>query len=338
VSSLYFPRRQIPMLPRILSEDVLSLVEGKNRLSLSLICRFDRHGVLLDSRFAPSVIRVGRQLLYEEVNGLLDGRDEDLEKLHRIARSLRRERFSNGALDLTLPDVAVGFDEGGRLTLRLYDQDTPARLIVEELMILYNHLAARWCRDRQIPVLYRAQAPPSERLSEEADERMFYIFQQLRKLSPLHLDINPLPHSGLGLEIYTQCTSPMRRYLDLLVQQQIIASLRGTEPPCSSEDIENIRMSAEPALRRMGVIKRNRLRYWVMKYMAQDPERRYRALVLNDTRNKYRILIKDVMLVAEVRKQPSVQFLPGQEASVRVIKIDPWRDMLELEFTSTENL
>ena len=160
----------------------------------------------------------------------------------------------------------------------------------------------------------------------------------MRKLSPLHLDINPLPHSGLGLEIYTQCTSPMRRYLDLLVQQQIIASLRGTGPPHNSEDIENIRMSAEPALRRMSVIKRNRLRYWVMKYMAQNSERRYRALVLNDTRNKYRILIKDVMLVSEVRKQPSVQFLPGQEASVRVIKIDPWRDMLELEFTSTENL
>ena len=335
LSSLYLHRRQVPMLPEELSENALSLIEGQDRPSVSLICRFDSHGNIQHYRLASGIIRVHRQLVYDQVNELL-AEDDELRKLHRIAHALRRDRFSRGALDLTLPDVKICFDEGEGLTVALHDQDTPSRLIVEELMILYNLLSARWCREREIPLLYRTQASPSERLSEEAADRFLYVFQQLRKLSPLQLDVNSGPHSGLGVEIYTQCTSPIRRYLDLVVQRQIKAGLEDTTPPLSVDDLNTLRMSAEPALRRLGLIKRTELRYWIVKYMSQNPGRIYPALVLSDTKTRYRVLVKDVMLVAEIRKQPSHQLLPGQHTFVRVVKADPWKDVLELDFTGTD--
>ncbi|MFO8091005.1 MAG: RNB domain-containing ribonuclease [Desulfatiglandaceae bacterium] len=336
VSSLYLHRRQIPMLPETLSQGTLSLIEGQERPCLSLICRFNQHGVLKSSRFAPGIIRVRRQLVYEQVNSLLD-QDRELQHLHRIALELRRNRFSAGALDLTLPDVKIGFDETGELTLALLNQDTPSRAIVEEFMIFYNLLAARWCSEKEIPILYRTQAPPSERISEEASNRLFYVFRQLRKLSPLQITVNPGGHSGLGVEIYTQCTSPIRRYLDLVVQRQMKAGLEGSAPPHSAEDLENLRMSVEPLLRRMAMIKRNRLRYWIIKYIAQNQGRIYPALVLSDTKTKYRVLLEDLMLVAEIKKQPEHQLLPGQQTSLRAVKADPWKDLLELDFTATDN-
>ena len=335
-SSLYLHRRQIPMLPETLSQNSLSLIEGQERPTLSLICRFNEQGELKDFRFAPGIIRVRRQLVYEQVNTLID-QDQEIQHLHRIAQKLRRKRFSAGALDLTLPDVKIGFDESGELTVTLHDQDTPSRLIVEEFMIFYNLLAARCCSENEIPILYRTQAPPSERISEEASDRFFYVFQQLRKLSPMQLNVNPGPHSGLGVEIYTQCTSPIRRYLDLVVQRQMKAWLQGTPPPNSAEDLENLRMSAELLLRRMGVIKRNRLRYWIIKYIAQNQGRIYPALVLSDTKTRYRVLLKDLMLVAEIKKQPEHQFLPGQQAYVRAVKADPWKNLIELDFTGTDS-
>lgn len=335
VSSLYLQCRQIPMLPEELSENELSLIEGTDRPTISLLCRFDRFGNLQHFRFAPGIIRVRRQLVYDQVNGLID-RDEDLGRLHSVAQALRRNRFSEGALDLTLPDVKIDFSENGHPAVTLLEQDTPSRTLVEELMILYNLLAARWCREKGIPTLYRTQAPPSERLSEEAGDRFFYVFQQLRNLSPLRLDITPKPHSGLGVDIYTQCTSPLRRYLDLVVQRQIKAGLDGVDTPYSAEDLETLRIYAEPVLRRKGAIKRARLRYWTIKYLAQNPGV-YPALILSDSKTRYRLLIKDVMLVVETRKQPSHQLLPGQQTFVRVTKADPWKDILEIDVTGTDN-
>ena len=336
VSSIYLQRQQVPMLPEMLSENTLSLIEGTDRPAISLLCRFDGFGNLQHFRFVSGIIRVSRQMVYEQVNGLIDT-DEDLARLHRIAHGLRRERFSQGALDLTLPDVKIDFNQDGLLTVALQDQDTPSRTIVEEMMVLYNLLAARWCREKGIPTLYRAQAPPSERLSEEEEDRFFYVFQQLRKLSPLQLDTTPKPHSGLGVDIYTQCTSPIRRYLDLVVQRQIKAGIDGTEHPHNAEDLEMLRVRTEPVLRRIGAIKRARLRYWIIKYMSQNPGRVYPVLILSDTKTRFRVLIKDFMMVVETRKQPSLHLLPGQKAFMRVVKADPWKDILELDFTGADN-
>ena len=330
-TSHYLPRTQIPMLPPVLSYDALSLTEGCDRPAVSLLATLDTEGNLLGYRFAVSVIRVHGRLTYETVNLTFDT-DPVLKPMYLLSRHLRRKRLDNGALDLPLPDVKISRGEDGRTTLELEDQETPSRIMIEEFMVLYNRLAAALCHEHHIPMLYRTQPPPSERLAVEDTGHLFFVFQQLRKLSPLQIDTTPGPHSGLGVDTYTHCTSPIRRYLDLVAQRQIKAFLTGTPPAYQPSDLDEIRMLVEPTLKNVTAIKRNRLRYWIIKYLRQYRGTIRRALVLDEFKSKYRILLTECIFVSEMKKQNGTIFRKGEEILVEVTKADPWEDVLELTY------
>ncbi len=329
-SSIYLPRKQIPMLPPELSQDALSLKEGKVRKAVSLLTRFDSDGVLLDYRFVPSLVRVERRLTYEELDGRLEG-EFGLDRIYRLCRKLRQDRVERGALNLSLKELVVKVEEDESVSLERVDQNAPPRMMVAEMMILYNHLAASFCRDRQIPALYRTQAEPSERLiQEEAGGYLFYVFRQRRKLSPMRMDTAPSRHSGLGLEAYTHATSPIRRYLDVLVQRQIGNSLLGLPLLYSKEDLEKIAMRVEPVVRDLARMKRNRLRYWVLKYLRQNPNGVYSAMVLDELKSKYRVVLTDFLQIAEMGPKNGLNLRPGQEVMIQVKKADPWENQLEI--------
>ena len=86
-SSLYLPRREIPMMPPNLSQDTLSLIKDHDRPAISLLSRFDLEGKLLECRFTPSLIRVERRLTYDQVNELYL-QDRILKKLYHLTLSL----------------------------------------------------------------------------------------------------------------------------------------------------------------------------------------------------------------------------------------------------------
>jgi exoribonuclease II len=121
-SSLYLPRRQIPMIPPDLSQDTLSLKKGCDRPAISLLARFEQDGRLIDYNFVPSVVRVERRLTYDSVNGLLES-DPALKQLYRLSMSLRRERMEHDAVNLSLPELQVSFSEDGLVQLKMVEQD-----------------------------------------------------------------------------------------------------------------------------------------------------------------------------------------------------------------------
>lgn len=330
-SSLYLPGRQIPMIPEDLSQDLLSLKEGCDRPAISLLARFDQDGSLLRYRFTSSMIRVQRQLTYDDVNENLLKKTQ-FRELHRLAEMLRQNRMNRGAINLSLPELEIGIDESGLLKLELVPQDSPSRMIVAEFMILYNELAAEFCRKNNIPVLFRAQSQPTEKLPLDEKGYVFYVFQQRRKLSPLHISPNPNPHSGLGVPVYTQATSPIRRYLDLIVQRQLTGFLRENTPIYNKQNLEEIRISVEPLVKTLGRIQRNRLRYWTLKYLGMTPGKTFNALVLDEFKNKYRVVLTDFLMVADFKRQGGVIFSKGQEILVKVKKADPWDDVIILEY------
>jgi len=258
--------------------------------------------------------------------------DPSLSEMFRLARLLRQRREERGALNLSLPEVQVVIDEQGNISTFLLDQGTPSRMIVAELMILYNWLAGRFCRDNQIPALYRTQAEPSERLSQEAMDYLLYVFLQRRRIYPLLLDTSPGPHSGLGLDAYAQVSSPIRRYLDLVVQRQIREYLFSGKALYSKEQLDQIRIAVEPALRTLTRIKRNRLRYWILKLLSRNLGQKFKAMVLDDIRSKYRIVLTDFLMTADIKKVEGVLLGQGHYIWVEVKKADPWTDTLVLEY------
>ncbi len=330
-SSQYLPRRQVPMIPEILSEDALSLKKGGDRPALTLLATFDRQGTLLDHRFTQSVIRVRKQLSYGEVNKIYETA-EDLKQIYTLSQALRQQRMNSGATSLSLPEPTVTFNPDGTLSVDLVAQDTPARMIVAEMMILYNWLAARFCVDHQIPVLFRTQPEPKEKLPLDEKGYLYYVFQQRRKLSPLQIQTAPEPHSGLGLPAYTHATSPIRRYLDLVAQRQLKGFLSGEGPPLNEKDLEALRVYVEPILKNVAMIKRNRLRYWALKFLSQHLGRRFKALVLDELKRKYRILLTDLLMIAELKRQDGIILKQGQEIYARIKKADAWDNTLVLEY------
>ena len=330
--SIYMPRRQIAMIPQILSEDSLSLKEGCDRKAVSLLTRFEKTGRLVDFRFVPSVVRVRQNLTYDRVNEKL-GSERIFQEMHKMSRLLRENRNKEGALGLSLPELQIKSNKDSPLTLELVPQDTPSRIIVAEFMILYNWLAARFCRDEKIPALFRSQSEPSERLSLDDNGYLYYVFKQRRKLHPLVIDTSPKPHSGLGLEAYTQVTSPIRRYLDMVMQRQIGNVLMKKGPFYNEKDLDEIRISVESLIKESGRMKRNRIRYWVLRYLRQHLGESYPALVLDELKSKYRILVKDFLLVADLKRDPRVVLHPADRIRVQVKKADPWQDTLELTYS-----
>ena len=329
-TSLYLPRHQIPMIPVALSQEALSLKQGCDRPALSLIAVLDRDGNLLESRFVKSLVRVQRQWTYDEVNESFD-REPLLREMLRLTHLMRQRRLDQGALVLSLPEMAVEVTAQGAVALHKVEQDTPSRGMVAEFMIFYNWLAARFCKEHQIPAIYRCQEAPAERLSPEETNYVFYVFKQRRKLSPLSIHTEPKPHSSLGVDMYTTVTSPIRRYYDLLVQRQIKTYLGRGAALYAREELEKKRLVLDPLLKSIELLTRNSTRYWIQKYLAQHVGEKFPALVLDVIRNKYRVLLTDVLLIAEVKRENGQSLHEGQEIMVKIRKSDPWEDYLKVD-------
>ena len=334
VSSLYLPRRQIPMLPPSLSQDTLSLREGCDRPAITLFCRLHKNGDLLEHRFVPSLVRIQRQMTYGQVNDLYEG-DDLLGKMVQLSQSLRQKRLDQGALIISLPEAVINFEEDASISLEMISQDTPSRMMVSEFMILFNWLTARFCRDNGIPILYRGQEKPSEKLSPDDTDYVFYVFQQRRKLNPLLIGTEPKPHTGLGLDVYTNASSPLRRFLDLVIQVQVRNFLLKGAPVYGEEALEKMRMYVEPLSRDLERVKRGRVRYWTHKYLQQHVGDVFSALILYGMKKKYRILLKDMLLMAELKREYGLNFSGGERIRVKIKKVDPQNDSLKLEYVGS---
>ncbi len=333
-SSLYLPCRQIPMIPTNLSQDKLSLKQGCVRPAISLLVRFDKQGGLFDYRFTPSLITVKKQFTYDEVNNFYI-REDPFAHMYELCERMRQKRIEQDALILSLPEPSIEIGDDSRISIEMISQETPSRKIVAECMILYNWLAAKLCKDNHIPILYRGQKKASERISNNETGHVYYVFQQRRKLNPLIIDTTPEPHTGLGLDAYTNASSPIRRYLDLITQQQIRNFLLGKSPFYNNEALEKIRMQVTPVLRDLNTIKRNRIRYWILKFFQQHIGKTLQAIILDIFKTKYRIILKDFLITAEVKRKEGQDFSPGEEVLVGLKESEPWDDLLKLDFIQT---
>jgi len=271
-SSLYLPRHKIHMFPSELANDRLSLRDGVDRPAISLLTTFDKTGQLSDYRFVPSIINVRRKLTYDKVNEQLEN-ERQLLWLYKLCGQMRQKRIEQGALILTLPEVSIQIGEDSSLSIKMISQETPSRIMVAELMILYN-----W------------------------------------------------------LDVYSNLTSPIRRYFDLVSQHQMRNYILQMAPIYNTEELEKIRIAVMPALKDLNTIKNNRIRYWIQKYLGEHIGEKLPAIILDNLKNRYRIVLVDFLLAAEIKKEAGHDIPEGKKIMIRIKKADPWNDLLVLEY------
>jgi exoribonuclease-2 len=150
---------------------------------------------------------------------------------------------------------------------------------------------------------------------------------QRRLLNRFVLDSKPGYHSGLGLNSYVTATSPIRRYFDLATQRQIRAVL-GLEEPYSQEEMDTtISMLAEP-MNSVIMVQRNRVRYWLLKYLENRIGQKEDAIVLYKRRDHYQILIPEYMLECNLSRSGADNLKPETLIKVTIQNVDARKDIL----------
>jgi len=326
-SSIYMPDDKLPMIPPSLSEDLCSLKEGETRPGISTLVKMNRFFEILEYKIVPSIIRVHKQMSYTEAN-LLNGKNDPITSLYKIATLLREKRLKAGGIQITLPEVNVWLEENREIRYAKIDRENPSRMLVSEMMILANSLMAEFLADHNTPAVFRSQAPPRQRLFKGIETSLMPNFLQRKQLSRAIIGIKPELHAGLGVKAYATATSPIRRYHDLLTQRQIKAIL-GIGKAYSKIELEEILQTIAVPMANSGRIQGARKRYWLIKYLETMRGKSFETLVLDCHRDHYNILIKEFMLEASLPLS-GLKLKVGDVLHVTIQHADARRNQLSL--------
>jgi exoribonuclease-2 len=302
LSTAYMPGRKFTMLP----DDVIqgySLDHGGERLAVSLY--FDvgpdwtvagRHTRLERVPVAANL----RHAQYDLLNELFEtgksaglAYEDDLRELWRIALALeaRRGRPSAGALTL---DYSFHVEDG-RVRIVPRKRGAPLDKLVSEMMILANTAWGELLAERDVAGIYRVQSTGKVRLS-----------------------VHPEPHEGLGVSCYAWTSSPLRRYVDLVNQWQLIAALTGQRPPYSrnSDALLAALRAFEVTYARYDEHQRAMETYWTLRWLEQERIGSLEAVVLRENL----VRAERLPLVTRVPSLPPLD--PGTRVRLEVGQMD----------------
>lgn len=333
-ASIYFPEGKIPMLTALLSEDVLSLVEGSERFTISMIIQFDSANEIKAVNIFPSVIKVHHRYTYTQSDKLID-RDKNLSCLLALARHLRDKRRKSGALFLPIPELNIRVDENQMIQITKRDRETPSEIIVSELMILANWLCARFLRERGIPLIYRNQSEPREIVEGSGRDNLFLNYKQRRLLNRVTLSTDPDNHSGLGLKPYSTFTSPIRRYLDLITQRQLVSALIENKKPYSEEALKQMIIDIETNQTKINQVHEQRQKYWLIKFLENKIGETYSALVLSHSFHRCELLLTDYLLETSIPSSATDALTPGSTIDVKLETADAQKGLIRVAPTHT---
>jgi ribonuclease R len=259
-TSVYFPRRVIPMLPEKLSNGICSLNPKVDRLAMVCEMAITPRGEVARYEFYPAVFRSSSRLTYTGVWDRLSSgsADANLQNLHAVFQVLLEARNRRGAIDFETVETRMVFDARGKIERIVAETRNDAHRIIEECMLAANVCAGNLLAEHAHPALYRVhdvpaaekvaalrdflaelglQLPGGEiprprdyaQLLEKIRKRPDFALLQtilLRSLKQAVYSPNNLGHFGLAFDSYVHFTSPIRRYPDLLVHRAIKEVLR----------------------------------------------------------------------------------------------------------------
>jgi ribonuclease R len=258
-TSVYFPRRVIPMLPEKLSNGLCSLNPNVDRLAMVCDMAIGPNGKVARYEFYAAVFRSKARLTYTGVWEMISkGKANDgLKTLHEVYKVLAEERSRRGAIDFESVETKMEFDANGKIVRIVPEPRNEAHRLIEECMLAANVCAGNFLAGRGHSVLYRVHdVPAPEKVSALRDflaelglalpggekptpkdyaellrkikpRPDFSLLQTilLRSLKQAVYTPENLGHFGLAFEAYAHFTSPIRRYPDLLVHRAIKAVL-----------------------------------------------------------------------------------------------------------------
>jgi ribonuclease R len=330
-NSVYLPGTVAPMLPQRLANDVCSLKPDAERAAVSVEMEVSSGGEVRGARVIRSLIVSDARLTYDRVDAFLRGEGEVerpgmVQAAYKLSRALKTRAARRGKLELGGREPEYELDERGVPASAIARRSTPARELVEELMVLANESVAGMLRRKKSGVFRVHERPDAESLgllaerlaaigvqAEPTPENLGTIAQKAKSDAVNYLILRSIPralyspqptgHYGLALEDYAHFTSPIRRYADLLAHRALL----GEEVP---EDLAGV--------------------------AAHTSEREYRSMICERTADEYTLMwlmrdrVGDVLegtVVSTAAFGLFVELETGATGLVHVSKLPGWWEL-----------
>ena len=336
ITTLYLPTGMISMFPAELATGPMSLVQGQVCCALSFSVILSPEGAVQDYSIYASLIKATYRLTYDDVDEMLElgvQAESELEAIAQWAKRRQTWRQSQGSISIHMPEssIKVYNDE---ITIQVLN-DSMARQLVAEMMILAGEVAARYGQAHNLPIPFRNQPQPELPSEEELLQLPSGPVRScaIRRCMPRsELSITPARHASLGLDTYTQVTSPIRRYSDLLSHFQIKAHLRGAPLPFSAEAVKELILSISSAAYEAVLVERQTNRYWGLEFLRRNADEIWDALMLRWLReheNLGLVLLEDLGMELPMRFTRPVT--PGDRLELKVSHADPRQDIIHFQ-------
>ncbi|HGL9591179.1 TPA: ribonuclease R, partial [Neisseria gonorrhoeae] len=271
-TSVYFPRRMIPMLPENLSNGICSLNPDVERLCMVCDMVVTYAGNIKEYRFYPAVMRSHARLTYNQVwkwlsDGIGNPHKAQIDTLYKLFKILQKKRLARGAVEFESVETQMIFDDNGKIEKIVPVVRNDAHKLIEECMLAANVCAADFLLKNKHTALFRNHLGPTpeklatlreqlgllglqlgggdnpspkdyaalaEQFKGRPDAELLQVMM-LRSMQQAVYEPHCEGHFGLAYEAYAHFTSPIRRYPDLTVHRAIKAVLnRKTYTPNKS--------------------------------------------------------------------------------------------------------
>ncbi|MBU2514455.1 RNB domain-containing ribonuclease [bacterium] len=297
IASLYTLKEIFPMFPPSLSEGKFSLVQAEERAALTFEFKINHSNEIVESKIYRSIINIRKNCSYKEIDLAIESQESFWPRLWSFCKKQAEIRKENGSLELDRFDVKLDISSPDQITIKSIRQNTPAGSMIQELAILVNHLAASYAKENNLPCLFRNQPPYSITRELEEDEKLSLNDINIQ---PARVSLTPEGHSALGLDCYMQISSPIRRFVDLINQTMIMASMGGKEVPFTNEQLLEWAKRGDEIQREFNQIERKLLDHWKIKYLEQNQDISYDAQLVRTFRNgKAQVNLLDLQLYSE---------------------------------------
>jgi len=309
LSTVYYPGNKITMLPEALIHHY-TLGETHDCPALSLYVDVTPDLRVLGTESRLEMVHIADNLRHETLEVLFNDDTlrnpavpdypyrRELEWLRDFAAVLEAGRGKADTIDRVDYNFKV---DGERISIVPRKRGSPIDKVVSELMIFANAHWGGWLAENRVPGIYRAQSNGKTRMTTAPD-----------------------PHVGLGVDQYAWSSSPLRRYVDLVNQRQLISLVQGSDPayPPRSEQLFSVVREFELAYDAYNEFQRRLERYWMLRWIQQENIQEVTASVIRED------LVRFDSLPLVTRAPSVLGVAPGAKVRLAISSID----LLDINF------
>lgn len=324
-TTLYIPEGASRMLCESCLEDyALGLKNPSNALSFKIY--LDEESQIVDCHVYKTTIQVKR-LTYAQAELLKDS--SEMKVFFEIARKNKARREKKGAVTIQMPEVSISVDKNTKKVTVEPEVKYESNEMVAECMILAGEGAAKFAFKNQIPFPFVSQDPPD--FPPEIPSGWAGSFAKIKCMRKRSVGITPGRHAGLGVSFYSQVTSPLRRYGDLIAHQQLRAFIDKRHLLGKDEMLERVAAGDAASI---AAKKASRFSdtHWKLVYLLQNPDNEYEGFCIDKRGNDALFLIPKLDMQTTMKN--CIQIELNESRMLKMKRVDIPTQTVDFTFIS----